>query len=286
LTLTVRVTSRPACDRRGQSLLIRNEDGVVVAAAELAEFDGEANAGELVVKAPLTAGTFSWLAVCPPHAQGDVLYDETLAPFSVTVKPHPTSMIAWDLPSAIVVGERFRFKVGIKCLAGCHLAGRELTVHDPAGTQVGTGRLRDQPWPGTTAMFYDEIDIRAPDAEGQYKWEARASWPETELPHSDSASAFGVRVTSFPDCLVTVEAIDAKEKTPVAGAFVVMHPYRAVTNERGLAELRVRKGEYAILVSKTRFDPMKRTVAISGDFQTQVELVLEAPEQDGSEIYQ
>ena len=58
-----------------------------------------------------------------------------------------------------------------------------------------------------------------------------------------------VRVVSAPDCEVTVRALDREKQTPIKGARVVMHPYRAVTDENGVAKVRVARGQYDILVS-------------------------------------
>ena len=65
----------------------------------------------------------------------------------------------------------------------------------------------------------------------------------TAIPHAEGA-ANGMRVVSRPECLVTIEALDKESQTPLSGARVVMHPYRAVTDERGVAEVRVAKGAY------------------------------------------
>ena len=40
---------------------------------------------------------------------------------------------------------------------------------------------------------------------------------------------------------------------PVKGAKVVVHPYKAFTDERGVAEVRVPKGEYRLVVSGTNY---------------------------------
>ena len=44
-----------------------------------------------------------------------------------------------------------------------------------------------------------------------------------------------LRVVSPPDCEITVEAFDREKQTPIKGARVVMHPYRAMTDENGIA---------------------------------------------------
>ena len=58
-----------------------------------------------------------------------------------------------------------------------------------------------------------------------------------------------MRVVSTPACVLTVVATDAETGRPVEGARVVAHPYRTVTDERGVATLRVPAGEYRLFVS-------------------------------------
>jgi len=47
----------------------------------------------------------------------------------------------WDVPSAIVVGDRFRIKVGMKCSNECDLTDSPFDIYDE-GLQPGSG-IRD-----------------------------------------------------------------------------------------------------------------------------------------------
>ena len=69
------------------------------------------------------------------------------------VEPHTTSVVAWDIPSAVVAGERFRIKVGIKCFDDCRLTNSDFVIYDHAGAQVATGTLPADRWPGTTGLY-------------------------------------------------------------------------------------------------------------------------------------
>src|SRR5215813_8653082 len=122
VTLQAKVSCSPACDLRGRTLLIKDQSGTDALRVEISEFDGTTNAtGEFVVKAPVQPGEYTWLAVSPAVVREGVSYMQASAPISFTVRPHTTDIVAWDAPSAIVVGERFRMKVGIKCPNGCDL---------------------------------------------------------------------------------------------------------------------------------------------------------------------
>jgi hypothetical protein len=88
-----------------------------------------------------------------------------------------------------------------------------------------------------------------------------------------------VRVVSAPDCEVTVRALDREKRTPIKGARVVMHPYRAVTDENGVAKVRVARGQYDILVSGSRYMPASTSVEVTADIITSAELDADQPDE-------
>ncbi len=286
VTLNVRVSCLPALDLRGQTLLIRDQDGAEVGRAELTEFDGETTeTGEFVVKAPAKVGAYAWSVVCPA-ATDDISYEEAEAPISITVKSHTSRIVVWGIPSAIGVGEKFSLKVGIKCSSGCRLTGREFGIYDHEGAQVATGALGGDHWPGSTAMYFGEVELEAPDTEGLHRWQAKAPaaavevpGSEVAIPHEERSTAFGVTFVPPPECLVRIEAVDKDKQTPLKGARVVLHPYRAVTDDRGVAEVRVPKGQYKLLVSRSKYRAIGVPVEVAGDMATTAELDLE-PEDD------
>jgi hypothetical protein len=72
-----------------------------------------------------------------------------------------------------------------------------------------------------------------------------------------------------------VEAIDKVTGTPLSGARVVMHPYRAITDERGRAELRVAQGLYKLFVTQSRYLTFDLSVDVTADVTARAELELE-----------
>jgi hypothetical protein len=54
-----------------------------------------------------------------------------------------------------------------------------------------------------------------------------------------------------------------------------MHPYKAVTDERGVAEVRVAKGAYKLFVSQTRYLTFGLPVEVTADMTARAELDLE-----------
>ena len=276
MTLKGKVLCSPAADLRGTTLLVKDQDGAWAQSIELAEFDGETNeTGEFVVKAPVRPGAYTWLAVCPAHAEAGVSHEETSAPFSFTVKPHSTRVVVWDAPSAIERGEKFSIKLGVKCSSQCRPDGWALEVRDHDGKELARATLNDDPWPGTAAVYYTEVDLTAPDTEGRYTWEAKAPAAGLDIPHAECIASFGVRVVPTPECLLTVVAIDMESQTPVKGAKVVVHPYRAFTDERGVAEVKVPKGEYRLFVSGKNYFPFRSDSEVSTDMTIRAELAVD-----------
>jgi hypothetical protein len=283
LTVAVRVSCADGLDLRGQSVSIQSKDGAVLATAELTEFDGEICAAcAFVLRAPLEVGEHTCRAVLAAHEKDGVFHEETSTEFSFTAKPHVTSVNVWALPSAIAAGERFRFKVGIKCSAGCRLTGMPLILFDDEGTQVGAASLRDDIWPGTSALYFAEVDAQAPLRTGDHEWRADCPELEQDVPHAAGAFTFTVKVVSPPDHEVTVEAFDAETQTPIMGAHVLLHPYRALTDERGVAQVRVAKGRYKLFVSGFRYVAYEGFLDVAGDVVTRAELTSEP---EGQEDY-
>ena len=276
LTLKGQVSFSPADDLRGQSVLIEDQAGGLVQTIELTGFDGESNdMGEVVVKAPVRPGTHVWRAVCPAQTQGIVSHEDASTSFSFTVNPHATRVVVWDAPPTVECGKRFGIKLGVKCLSGCRPNGWAVDVRDHQGKRQATATLSDTPWPGTAKLYYAEVNLTAPEAEGLFSWEARAPRSGAEFPHAEGTARFGVRVVPPPECRVTVVAVDAEHHMPVRGAKVVMHPYRTVTDERGVAEIRVPKGAYRLFVSGPNHVPFRRDGEMTTDLTIRAELVLD-----------
>jgi hypothetical protein len=54
-----------------------------------------------------------------------------------------------------------------------------------------------------------------------------------------------------------------------------MHPYGSVTDERGIAQVRVAKGAYRLFVSKTRYETFGLPVEVTADLTARAELDVE-----------
>src|SRR5262245_24258090 len=141
LTVTVRAACPRGCDLIGQSVSIRDRDDTELASAELAAIENDAFGTVLALRAPVKVGDCTWRAVLPACEKDGARHEESTTAFSFAAMPHAASINVWELPPAIPAGERFSFKVGIKCSAGCKLAGRALSITGHDGTQVAATKL-------------------------------------------------------------------------------------------------------------------------------------------------
>lgn len=194
--------------------------------------------------------------------------------------PHTVQLVHWDVPLAAGAGERFTFAVGAKCEAGCALRGQMLCVVDDTGATVATARLGSDILPGTEALYFAEIEATAPPIAGSHRWEVRTVDWQLPVPHAASGAPMALNVVSAPDCVVTVKTVVAAHLTPVSGARVVMHPYRAMTDEAGIARLRVARGTYDLLVSGRQMMPSSTSIEVGADSAITIELEADQPTEE------
>ena len=272
LTLKVELPGSATNESPASALLIKDQNAALVQRLELAERDAENAARvEIVVAAPAEPGSYTWFAVRTAD-ETSAAAEEGATPFSFRVKPHRTHVVVWDVPAAVERGEAFNIKLGVKCSSECAPDGWMLEVRDDAGRKLARTPVSDGPWTGTAALYYAEVALRAPDKEGLYAWEAAAQMTDLDVPHTESQAGFGLRVVARPECLLTIVAMDRESQSPIAGAKVVVHPYRAATDARGVAELRVPKGEYRVFVSGRNYFPFRDDHEIDADMTIRAEL--------------
>jgi hypothetical protein len=279
LTVTVRASCPQGCDLSGQSVSIRDRDNAELAHADLSADDSETyTADALVLEAPHDVGEHVWRAVLATHERNGVRHDEVATPFSFTAMAHAANVNVWGLPSAISAGERFSFKVGIRCSAGCKLAGRALSITDQDGVEVAAAKCEDV-WPGTSALYFAEVEAQAPRTPGDITWQVTTPASEQGMPHAAGSCGFAVKVVAPPDHEVTVEAFDGDTLTPIKGAHVLLHPYRALTDERGVARVKVAKGRYTLFVSGFNYIGHERIIDVTSDVTARAELAVEPEEE-------
>ena len=196
----------------------------------------------------------------------------------------------WGVPSPVVVHRRFVAKVGVKCSAGCPLAGHTIVVRNGAGADVGHGRLGEAPEPGTRALYAAGITLDAPAEEGVHAWTAafdgapapaaaaeatptheaapaREADPVRDPPraHEGATATFGFRTVAPPQHRVTVTVCDRDREAPLADAEVRVGVYRGTTDANGQTQVEVRAGSYDLYVRKAGYAPHTDSVEVSGD---------------------
>jgi hypothetical protein len=278
MMLKVKVCCPSACWLREKIVKIITQDAVLIKEIKLDTLytmGGTTNETvEFAVKAPTKPGEYTWTAVFPAQEKEGVLHEESSTPFSFIVKPQGTSMAVWDIPSSIVFNAKFKLKVGVRCSADCKVTDKVIEIYDHEGAKVATGTLGDVPWPGTDTLYWTEVELEAPAVEGYYTWEAKFPEPELELPRQEASHAFGFRTGKPPEHLVTVEVIDKDTQTPIKNADVILHPYRAYTDEDGVAEVEVPKAEYKLYVSKDKYKTFQTIVKVASDVTVKAELLV------------
>lgn len=284
MALKVRAACSLGCDLRGQMVAITAQDAICAREIELTEWDGAAaETDEFVVKVPAQTGDYLWTAQFPACRQQEVDHEESCAPFSFRARPHITSIAAWDMPSPIVLDARFKIKVGVSCSAGCKLTGQKVDVYDHQRARVATGTLGDVPWSDTAALYWAEVELDAPGAEGYYEWGVKFPTPDLELAHQGATAAFAFGTARPPAHLVTVEVIDSDTGDPVRRVQVTLHstgaPYRADTDDNGVAKVTVPDGKYRLYVTRRGYRDPQMPVEVAGDLSLKVELVFAPPTQ-------
>jgi hypothetical protein len=283
LTVAVVASCPQGCDLRGQSVSIQDREGAELASSELTEFEGETYVtSAFVLGAPLGVGEHTWRAILAGHERDGARHEPTVTAFSFATKAHAASVNVWGLPPVIAQGERFSFKVGVKCSAGCKLAGRALSIFDHEGRHVGDGRLLDEVWPATSALYFAEVEAKAPLTAGVYVWQVKIAGSALPPAHAAGACTLTMKVVGPPDCEVTVAAFDRTTQMPIRGAHILLHPYRTSTDETGVAKVKVIRGRYKLYVSGFNYVPCENILDIERDITTRIEL---AAEPEGHEDY-
>jgi hypothetical protein len=279
LMLKVKVECPFKCNLQNAKVRIADDSGVIIKEIELTCFDGTVNeTAEFSIKAPINPGEYTWNVLFEGEETTDLAHEESSAKFSFVVKPHTTSMVVWDVPSPIVWNDKFAIKVGVQCLAGCNLAGSVIEIYNHEQTPVARATLGDALLSATSPLHWAEVELQAPSTEGYYYWTARFAKPDLGLAHEGTRCEFAFGIVQPPEHVVTVEVIEKGEKTPIANAQVILHPYRGLTDEHGVAKISVTKGEYKLLIPRDeKHLKFRTTLNVASDIEIKAELEV-APE--------
>ena len=169
---------------------------------------------------------------------------EGAIPFSLTSVPHATSLAVWDVASPIVRSAPFEIKTGARCTSACALAGKVIEIRDEEGALMGSAALGDTPAPGTTALVFTTIALKAPRKCALHAWTASFAPSELRLPHGHATSRFSFMTVAEPEHSGRWKVVNKETKEPIPRAQVRLGVYRAETDDAGAAEIRVPKGKF------------------------------------------
>lgn len=280
MTLKVGAFCSAACNLKGQLVKIIDQEGSTIKEFRLVTLHGAIyESDQVVIKAPVIPGVYFWTVVFPQQERDGLCHEEAGIPFSFTVQAqHGTSMSVWDVASPLVISTRFKAKAGVRCSADCNLAGRVVAVYDQHGSKEATAKLSSTPWPGTVALYWTELDLKAPEQEGSYVWQAE--FPAADV-HSGSGASFSFRAVKPPECGVMVTVRERMTQAPLPGISVILHPYRGLTNEQGIACLNVTKGSFRLYVmGDGHYEIFQKDVEVAGDLRIDAELDTLLPDVD------
>jgi hypothetical protein len=266
LVLKVRVTCAAGCDLHGLPLTIKGPDNIATGAT-FPVTDGD----EIALKVLPKLGPQSFTIAFGPHEAADIRHEPCSLCVTVNAIPHGTSLAVWDIPSPIVKGERFAIKVGAKSAANAELKGLEIAILDNSNAVVARGRLRDTPWPGTTALYWDEVELPSPAENGLSQWWVRFAPMGLALPHDGTAAEFTAAIVEPPQHRLTVKVIEQNSKAPIEDVQIRLGAFRGATGPSGLAEVMMPKGRYDLQIWKAGYEAPARPVHINADLAVEIE---------------
>ena len=188
-----------------------------------------------------------------------------------TAVRHEASLAVWNLPSPVVIGRSATLKIGISCPWGCVLAGTTIEIRDQHGALLGSGVIGSEPWPGSTALYWVEIDAVAPDVEGAHAWSVHGI--PIDSAHDPLNGIVRVIASRPPEHRLSIEVIEHGTGVPLGDVELRVGAFRATTNEAGRAHVDVPGGAYDVHAWKMGHDLLSTTTHVAGDAAIQLEVV-------------
>jgi hypothetical protein len=279
IVLKLKVSCPHGCDLREHVIDVVAPDGAVVASGRLVEFSETVNeTAEFAFMAPEEVGEYAWTVVFPRHDLEDLTHQEGFLPITVRTLAHDTSLAVWSVPSLIVIDHPFRIQVGATCSSGCDLSGKEIQILDETGASIAHATLGETPWDGTRALYWTDVDLVAPAAEGPTMRSVAFAPAELRLPHGGTSARFGFETVKAPQFSVAVKVVQKDTGIPVEDAQVRLGVYFAYSDRNGVAKVAMPQGTYSLDVLKTGFAAPSQVLDVNDDVTVEVEVVVIPPE--------
>jgi hypothetical protein len=273
IELIIAATCQAGCNLSGTSLIVTGPDGSAIHAELAGREDSRDQAGPLRIITPTEVGEHFWTIRIPAGTIEGHHHAEAVLPIGIRTKPHASSLAVWDIPSPVIMGERFRMKVGAKSAAGADLADTQVAICDSHGREIAHGRLGTEPWPGTKALYWIELEPTACLVAGMHTWTVKFTPTNLEVPHDGSSTDIHVVVAPRPECQLTVKVFDQDSAHPIEQAQVRLGAFRAETDRAGMAQVELPKGSYELIVWKVGYEVPIRKLDIDQDITHEVGLV-------------
>jgi hypothetical protein len=272
IVLKVKVSCAAGCDLGGMPVRVTAADGTVVG-SEPGSCGGQDETTDITLEAPRRVGERIWSVVFGPHEVAGVPHAAASLPVRISTIPNATSLAVWAIPSPVVMGERFAIKVGAKSAAAVTLTGGTVRICDESAAVVARGNLGETPLPGTSALYWTDIELIAPVTEGMHAWSVMFEPKELELPHEGASTTFSVSIVRPPEHRLTIKVIEKVTAAPIANAQVRLGVFRATTDGAALAEVDMPKGIYDLNVWKVGYEAPTKMVELNHDVFVEVEVV-------------
>ncbi len=265
------VTCSEGCCLGGKTLRILDSEGAPIREARLEEAGaGRISRGEFLIRPPEKPGCYHWRVFSPQQVIAGIPHGEAETPFPFTVQPHLTSLAVWGIPSNVAANTLFRMKVGAKCIpASCSLTDAVVVIRNQNYEWLAETELSSQPFPGTLALHWAEIEARAPRTEGVFQWEALLLDGEDHLP---SSHRFSFLVSRTPERSVTFEVAEAFTRAPIPGAVLLLDRHQGTTDPKGVGEILVPKGRYHLTVAKDGYHTCQSVIQVEESKVMKIEL--------------
>jgi hypothetical protein len=189
-----------------------------------------------------------------------------------TASVHDLSLAVWDVPSPAVSGRRTTLKIGISCPSGCSLSGTTIDIRNAEGAAIASGRVGSELWPDTLALYWVELDVAAPETEGTHALSIHAASQDSVHPPLESI----VRIVASrpPEHRARFEVIEKGNGLPLSGVELRVGPFRAVTDDGGIACVDVPGGIYEVCAWKIGHDLFTTTTHVAADMSIQLEIAV------------
>lgn len=261
VTLHVECTVPAGFDPQGLEIIVLDPPEAEVARAPIYPAPDGGLETEITLTTPLQTGVTKFAVLLTAESNDALARGEV----EITTRAHRIQLSAWDAPTTVTPGAHFETHIGLVCSSNCKLDGQEVRVIDPNGAIAGAGHVGGDLWPGTTALHFAQVTISAPAETGLAHFKVVTDSDDNAPPHDAGEANFAVHVMPEGSCDIRVEVLAADDETPLANAQVVLHPYRAVTDEQGSARLIVVPGTYRLMPSRKGHMPSVEQIKVSDD---------------------